>query len=169
MEKQSRLLNRCNEKTKWPWENFGDSRVNVTALTSSDETLNSPHGAVYWGFGFTKTSQTCLKWPWGSSSPLSDELIAAVPQDWKGKPDRNPSRGALEAETGSVRGDATEEATIDCNSTVPSCGVIWNSSLKAAAVGSSLNRIPRVLLRDIKQLITNETTISVGVTYGATG
>lgn len=35
-----------HEPTKWPWETLEFLRVNVIALTSSDETLNSPHAAV---------------------------------------------------------------------------------------------------------------------------
>lgn len=35
-----------HEQTKWPWETLEFLRVNVIALTSSDETLNSPHAAT---------------------------------------------------------------------------------------------------------------------------
>lgn len=35
-----------HEQTKWLWETLEFLRLNVIALTSSDETLNSPHAAI---------------------------------------------------------------------------------------------------------------------------
>lgn len=135
--------NNWHEQTKWPWENFGASPCQCHCAHLVRWNLEFATCCCYGGFGFTEISQTCLKSPLGSPGPRDWALIAAVPQHSKRTLARNQSRDAMEAKTGNVRGDAIEEVQQhtkkgDCNLTLPSCGRIWNNSLKAAALKAQL-------------------------------
>lgn len=99
--------------------------ANVNALTSSDETLNSPHVADTEASASRKACKHVWSRRWSRQVPATERLPRPFPQHSMRTPDRNLSRDAVEAKTGNVRGDAIEEVQEQKRRLQPHIAIVW--------------------------------------------